>query len=441
MDSEDSLEDSPPRGGRSGRDEVQEIKRASRLANARAQLVRGPRHGVAGSRVGQSELYASASSTASQLHRQQEESLQGRQYSVQFEEARRLRQALEDRECELKECRYEMKQMQSRLNLLQSSEKSMENKITSATAALKESCELAERSLDGTKRVVHSECDRLIRLVSGIERHTLHGHHAVASRTTIGLLLKTRHGLENLKKTVLDGSNAILAHATSDLDAVGGGHGSSENGVIHGVLAAAAASANAPTSSGGSLKVKSDALDGALLDMCRHLEEENLRLESALAVAHAELEELQRESAASKLIPHYRLAIVRARAHATNLADQLQRTQEDNRILRDQLEKALKDMSNNSVSDLKRSAIFEFLNLKAGGGGLGDSGGGAATAGAGAHRPSMLPSDPAATEIQAKVVQKELADLDSEIDSLQRQLALKAKQAASTIVTSAFGMN
>ena len=437
MDSEDSLEDSPPRGGQNNRDEVQEIKRASRLASARAQLVRGPRHGVAGSRAGQSEPYPSASSTASQLHRQQEESLQGRQNSVQFEEARRLRQALEDRECELKECRFEMKQMQSRLSLLQSSEKSWDNKISSATAALKESCGVVERSLDGTKRVVHSECDRLIRLVSGIERHTLHGHHAVASRTTIGLLLKTRHGLENLKKTVLDGSNAILAHATSDLDAAGG-HGSSEYGVVHGATATAAASANAPTSSGGNLKVKSDALDGALLDMCKHLEEENLRLESALAVAHAELEELQRESAASKLIPHYRLAIVRARAHATNLADQLQRTQEDNRILRDQLEKALKDMSNNSVSDLKRSAIFEFLNLKAGGR-SGDSGGGAATAGAGAHRPSMLPSDPAATEIQAKVVQKELADLDSEIDSLQRQLALKAKRTASTIVTSAFG--
>jgi len=158
--------------------------------------------------------------------------------------------------------------------------------------------------------------------------------------------------------------------------------------------------------------------------MCKHLEDENTRIESALIVAQAELENLRRESAASKLIPHYRLAIVRARAHSTNLADQLKQTQDDNRILRDQLEKALKDMSNNSVTDLKRSAIFDFLALKSSSGG-GDT------------PTSSLLLDPAAAGIQAKVVQKELADLDSEIDLLKAKLQARAKEKAASIIVSA----
>jgi len=412
--SDDSLDGSPSPRGRQ-RDEVQEIKRASRLSHARSQRVassrRGPTHNS------QQPAYADSAHTASQLHQQQEEMLSARQSSQQFEEAKRLRQALDERERELKECRFEMKQMQSRLNVLQSSEKSLEAKITHATAALKQTCETAEKALEDRKRIVQSECDRLVRLVSGIERHTMHGHHAVASRTTIGLLLKTRHGLENLKKAVLEGASTAMLSAAAIGDAP--------------LLASVGDSMSG--------QVKADALDGALLDMCKHLEEENMRLESTLAVAQAELQELQRESASSKLIPHYRLAIVRARAHATNLAEQLQRAQDDNRILRDQLERALKDMSSNAVTDLKRTAIYEFLNFKAGAGGA-STGAGAGGVGSGGGGPapsssaSSLFSDPAATELQAKVVQKELADLDAEIESLQRKLSASARAKASTLL-------
>ena len=312
-----------------------------------------------------------------------------------------------------------MKQMQSRLNVLQSSEKSLEAKISSATAAWKQSSETAERALEERKRIVQSECDRLVRLVSGIERHTMHGHHAVASRTTIGLLLKTRHGLENLKRAVLEGTPLAVPVSTALHD---------ESFPATSFSASASSAAAAAAAAADSQQVKADALDGALLEMCKHLEEENMRLESTLAMAQAELQELQRESASSKLIPHYRLAIVRARAHATNLADQLQGAQEDNRVLRDQLERALKDMSNNSVTDIKKAAIFEFLNFKAGG----------AAASTAAILPSsssfvsatLQQSGPAA----AKVVQKELADLDLEIETLQRRLAEKAKAKASSLI-------
>ena len=197
--------------GRGDRDEVLDLKRASRLTNARSKIVGSTaRGGLAPRNSRENGSLASAGRASVQLQEQQDDMLRQRQNSQQFEEAKWLRQQLDERDREVKECRYEIKQLQSRLNVLQSSEKSLEMKIANATATLKHSCEVAERTLEDRKTVVQSECDRLIRLVSGIERHTMHGHHAVASRTTIGLLLKTRHGLENLKRAVLEGSSVVL---------------------------------------------------------------------------------------------------------------------------------------------------------------------------------------------------------------------------------------
>jgi hypothetical protein len=172
--------------------------------------------------------------------------------------------------------------------------------------------------------------------------------------------------------------------------------------------------------------------------MCKHLEEENMRLESALAVAQSELEELQRESSASKLIPHYRLAIVRARAHATTLADQLQREQNDNRMLREQLEAALKEISSDSTSDLRRGAIFDFLNLKSSTSSSRYSRASNTPQGGGAS--SSLLSDPLAAQEQAKLVQKDLTNLDAEIATLQQEITTKAKGKLNVLLASTVAM-
>lgn len=358
-----------------------------------------------------------------------------RQSSAQFEECRRLSSELELRDRELKECRYEMKQMQARLSMLQTSEQSWETKISNATSNLKQSCDLAERALEEKKRIVQAECDRLIRLVSGIERHTTHGHHAVASRTTIGLLLKTRHGLENLKRAVVEGGTTLATSSSSTVDDFGSSALRSPPALqplASSSLAAASAALASAGGNGGS--VRADALDGALLEMCKHLEEENMRLESALAVAQSELEELQRESSASKLIPHYRLAIVRARAHATTLADQLQREQNDNRMLREQLEAALKEISSDSTSDLRRGAIFDFLNLKSSTSSSRYSRASNTPQGGGAS--SSVLSDPLAAQEQAKLVQKDLTNLDAEIATLQQEITTKAKGKLNVLLAS-----
>jgi hypothetical protein len=51
--------------------------------------------------------------------------------------------------------------------------------------------------------------------------------------------------------------------------------------------------------------------DSALLDMCRSLEEENRALSDTVDTLRTQLAEAGRDASINKLIPHYRLAIVR----------------------------------------------------------------------------------------------------------------------------------
>lgn len=100
-------------------------------------------------------------------------------------------------------------------------------------------------------------------------------------------------------------------------------------------------------------------------------------------------------------------------------------------MLREQLEDVLRQMGGGSPGDLKRSAIFDFLAFKTGG------------EGAQPH-PTAAPmsslamlSNPAATEQQAKVVQRDLAKLDAEIAELQAKLEKAALTKTKEIVSTA----
>jgi hypothetical protein len=52
-------------------------------------------------------------------------------------------------------------------------------------------------------------------------------------------------------------------------------------------------------------------VENALLEMCRHLEAENSRLEATLKELRKDVDDYAKEADVGKLIPHYRLAIVR----------------------------------------------------------------------------------------------------------------------------------
>jgi len=81
-----------------------------------------------------------------------------------------------------------------------------------------------------------------------------------------------------------------------------------------------------------------------MLEMCRSLEEENHTLSNTIDSLKAELVEAKRESNASQLIPHYRLAIVRSRTYAANLLEQVKREQSTSQSLREQLAETYQDL-------------------------------------------------------------------------------------------------
>lgn len=85
-------------------------------------------------------------------------------------------------------------------------------------------------------------------------------------------------------------------------------------------------------------------VDAAMLEMCKSLEEENNILAETVQSLKAELNETKREAAASQLIPHYRLAILRSRTYATNLMEQVQREQATSQALREQLDETYQDL-------------------------------------------------------------------------------------------------
>ena len=81
-----------------------------------------------------------------------------------------------------------------------------------------------------------------------------------------------------------------------------------------------------------------------MLEMCRNLEEESSTLHDTINSLKEQLAEANRESAASQLIPHYRLAIVRSRTYAANLVEQIKREQETSKALREQLDETYRDL-------------------------------------------------------------------------------------------------
>ncbi len=72
-------------------------------------------------------------------------------------------------------------------------------KSKAAIAGLWEALQHLEEKVNSRKKTIGVECDRLERLIAGLEQHSMKGHHMVSSRTAIGLFLKIREGLSEIK--------------------------------------------------------------------------------------------------------------------------------------------------------------------------------------------------------------------------------------------------
>ena len=105
--------------------------------------------------------------------------------------------------------------------------------------------------------------------------------------------------------------------------------------------------------------------------MCRNLEEENGSLSQVtpslplylsynapktVESLQRQLQEVTREASVQQLLPHYRLAIVRARSFSANLQEQLRREQVASAALRDQLQETYLELKR-AVADKRRMML------------------------------------------------------------------------------------
>ena len=159
-----------------------------------------------------------------------------------------------------------------------------------------------------------------------IESSTLHGRHTCGSKIVMGLLMKTRQGLELLHKSLYASSSILPGNMSSDLT----------SSALHHLSAYPSSSSTSRMTEREKEMVKEkekdlirmriqdlkshralrvndseESLESALLQMCRHLEVENSKLECSVTSLKKGIE----ESAGTRtddLIPHYRTAIVRS---------------------------------------------------------------------------------------------------------------------------------
>lgn len=89
---------------------------------------------------------------------------------------------------------------------------------------------------------------------------------------------------------------------------------------------------------------RDSAVDVAMMEMCRSLEEENVALMKEVKSLKEQVNRSEKDSSVSQLIPHYRTAIVRAKAYAANLEEQLERERKTSQALREQLEESYQDL-------------------------------------------------------------------------------------------------
>jgi hypothetical protein len=152
---------------------------------------------------------------------------------------------------------------------------------------------------------------------TAIESSTLHGRHTCGSRTVMSLLMKTRQGLEGIRDSALVPRKNVFS-VIEDLELLNSGVQHNEQNKekdkerlkseFKQMLLKSNITSNYPN-----LHTQSDtseSLDSMLLEMCKHLEEQNILLEGNNEELRKNLKEKE-NATVEDIIPHYRLAIIR----------------------------------------------------------------------------------------------------------------------------------
>jgi seryl-tRNA synthetase len=185
----------------------------------------------------------------------------------------------------------EIKYLQRRLSEKEDTIRDMGSKHTlthkAAISSLWDSLKSLETKVTDNSTNISAVCSRLERVTAGLERHSMQGHHLVGSRSAVGLFLKLREGIDEIRTLVATTSKEHIRSGEKESTAL-----------------TASSSSSAPTAD----QYKADA---AFLDLCRYLEDENLRLQQSHVALQREVDALRADAEVASLIPQYRMVIVR----------------------------------------------------------------------------------------------------------------------------------
>jgi hypothetical protein len=222
-----------------------------------------------------------------------------------------LQHRLQQREMELRETRYELAQLQSLANTRQDY---MHDTWTNEKMSLRCEVDRLQKSNDFLSRenmnersFAHSHAEKILRLIVGIEKHTLNFRHSCNSPTLLELITKIRQAAGDLKSRYNSEESKGRWEVGSSLKDYG--------------IDSSYQSMEAKKFDNERIGAtnNNDALDNVYLDICKKLEEENVRSQQTILELQGELQDAQREATANKVIPHYRLAIIRYRSSSVLL--------------------------------------------------------------------------------------------------------------------------
>ena len=245
---------------------------------------------------------------------------------------------------ELRECNYNLQLLKDkeRYNTNNDSMELLKNKAI--IVSLKQSIDNLENDRTNRDKILCNELDNITRQLTRLEKHTLNNHSSssslasssssVTSKVTINLLVNIKNGIDSMKNNYL---------YSNKLGTIDDNHHKPIT-IINNI------------DSSNSTSSIPDPLDSARLDMCKHLEDENSKLHQTIQSLNEELQLSQRESSISKLIPHYRLAIVRCKSQLAHSKEQLKTEQQCSKLLRIQLEEMYNQF------DIKKINKYESLS-------------------------------------------------------------------------------
>lgn len=232
----------------------------------------------------------------------------------QSAELTRTKSLLSQTDFDLKEARFELNQAVEREARMKEEKRMIETKSNEVIAELKEQLEQKERTRDERNQVALFECDKLIKTLSSLYKSVFDGRqqNPIAPKTTKQLLDKATNDAEHLREFLKSKAMSLLNEEQEKI------HNLQNRSRIVQVVSCIPSmivlitrlSDASYLTRMGLLQVDSGC-DTALLDMCRSLEEENRALADTVETLKVQLAEASRDASINRLIPHYRLAIVR----------------------------------------------------------------------------------------------------------------------------------